>query len=168
MCGVSPERKASNKILRQWAPTVTGDVLSIGSAKDRDGEGARYRDYFCSAQSYTTSEVAANPWCDLVLDVRKMTSIADERYHGLFASGVFEHVDDIWAAIRECYRVLRREGVLLMGVPFWQPIHRAPQDFWRFTEYGVRHLVQAFVVEDLVAIGAPTTPGTYWVKARKA
>ena len=38
-------------------------------------------------------------------------------------------------------------GTFLVGVPFAQPIHRAPQDFWRFTEYGIRYLLRAFAIE---------------------
>jgi SAM-dependent methyltransferase len=163
---VSPERHASNVLLRRWAATITGDVLSIGSSTDQDGAGGTYRSYFAAASSYTTSEV--KPGCDLVLDVRNMTSIADGRYDALFVSGVLEHVDDVWSAVRECGRILKRGGWLLLGVPFWQPIHRAPQDFWRFTEYALRYLLRGFVIDDLVAIGPSLSPGSYWVKAFKA
>ncbi len=164
---MSPERKASNALLKRWAATVTGDVLSIGSSTDQDGAGKRYRDYFTAAKSYTTSDVT--PGCDLVLDVRDMREdIYHERYDALFVSGVLEHVDDIWAAMGELRRIVRREGVLLLGVPFCQPIHRAPQDFWRFTEYSLRYLLKSFHIEDLEAIGNPLSPGAYWVKARRA
>lgn len=164
---MSPERAESNRLLKSWARDVTGDVLSIGSAKDSDGAGTTYRRYFSSARSYVTSEPVANPWCDRVLDVRSMPSVADASLDAVFLSGVLEHVDDCHSAIRECHRVLRTNGVLLLGVPFNQPLHRAPQDFWRFTEYGIRYLLRDFVVEELVAIGDPMFPATYWVKARK-
>ena len=163
---MSPERKASNALLKRWAATVTGDVLSIGSSTDHDGAGNFYRYYFKQAQSYTTSEV--RPGCDLVLDVRSMPTVPDECYDALFVSGVLEHVDDIWSAVRECYRIVKRGGVLLLGVPFCQPIHRAPHDFWRFTEHALRYLLSAFVIEDLIAIGPALLPGAYWVKARRA
>lgn len=164
---MSPERAASNKLLKAWAKTVTGDVLSIGSAKDSDGAGMTYRRYFSAARSYTTSEPTPNQWCDRVLDVRTMPEVADASLDAVFMSGVLEHVDDCHGAIRECHRVLRGGGLLLVGVPFNQPLHRAPQDFWRFTEYGIRYLLRAFTVEDLVAIGDPVHPGTYWARARK-
>jgi ubiquinone/menaquinone biosynthesis C-methylase UbiE len=86
----------------------------------------------------------------------------------VLCSGVLEHVDDCHRAVAECYRVLKPSGLFLVGVPFHQPIHRAPQDFWRFTEFGLRWLLRAFSIEDLRAIGPPLTPSAYWVKARKA
>lgn len=165
---MSKARLHSDRVLARWAPAITGDVLSLGSAGDLDGAGRRYRDYFCAAQSYTTSEVVPTPGCDLVLDVRHMPDVADERYDAIFCSGVLEHVDDCHAAVRECYRVLRPQGLFLVGVPFQQRLHRAPQDFWRFTRYGVEYLLRAFTIEALEVIGDdPKFPWTYWVKARK-
>ena len=163
---MSRARTLSDVVLRRWCPAVTGDVLSIGSGTDRDGRGERYRSYFTGARSYTTSEVT--PGADLVLDVRAMPSVPDASYDVIFCSGVLEHVDACHAAVAECHRILRPEGVYLVGVPFQQKLHRAPQDFWRFTEFGLRYLLRAFTIEALEAIGDdPKHPWTYWVRARK-
>ena len=86
----------------------------------------------------------------------------------MFCSGVLEHVDEPWAAVAECYRIVKTGGTFLVGVPFQQPLHRVPFDYWRFTEFGVRQLLRAFRVDDLRAIGDPLFPTTYWTKAVKA
>lgn len=165
---MSEARRRSDAVLRKWAPSISGDVLSIGSMGDRDGTGHRYREYFRAARSYTTSEVEPTPGCDLVIDVRAMPQIADASYDCLFVSGVLEHVDDCHGAVSECWRVLRPGGIFLCGVPFAQRLHRAPQDFWRFTRHGVEWLLRAFTIEEIVAIGDdPKFPWTYWAKARK-
>jgi SAM-dependent methyltransferase len=164
---VSQARTLSDIVLQRWCASVTGDVLSIGSAGDKDGRGRVYRGYFKAARSYTTSEV--EPGCDLMLDVRAMPTVDDTSYDVVFCSGVLEHVNDCHAAVSECYRILKPGGIYLVGVPFQQRIHRAPEDYWRFTEYGVRYLLRAFTIEALEAIGTdPKFPWTYWVKARKA
>lgn len=163
----SASRRDSNAILRAWCAGVTGRVLSIGSSSDSDGEGSTYRSYFSKATSYQTSE--PTPGCDLVLDARSMPSVSSETYDAVFCSGVLEHVDDCHAAVLECWRILKAGGTFLVGVPFAQPLHRAPQDFWRFTEYGVRFLLRAFVIDEVRAIGGePYAPSAYWVRARKA
>lgn len=162
---MSPGRAQSNAVLRTWCPQITGTVLSIGSATDQDGAGQRYRDYFTAAERYLTSE--PQPGCDLVLDARRMPSVPDGSIDAVFCSGVFEHIDDVHAAVQECWRILKVGGTLLAGVPFAQPVHRAPQDFWRFTEYGVRFLLRAFAIEEIQAIGEPKAPSAYWVRARK-
>ena len=163
----STERQMSNAILRNWCAAVTGRVLSIGSAADSDKEGRTYREYFVNAFSYLTSDTEGVIGCDRALDVRRL-DLEDGSFDCLFVSGVLEHVDDIHAAISECRRVLAPGGVLLVGVPFVQEIHRAPQDFWRFTEYGLRWLLRSFQVEDVRAVGAnPKSPAAYWARARK-
>lgn len=163
---MSPGRAESNALLREWCPEITGVVLSLGSSSDSDGDGRSYRDYFTKATRYYTSEPEPDDRCDLVVDIRDLSSLTI-RVDALFCSGVLEHVDDVFRAVEQCFSVLNTGGVLLAGVPFWQPIHRAPQDFWRFTEFGVRYLLRAFQVLELRAIGDPKQPSAYWVKAVK-
>jgi SAM-dependent methyltransferase len=164
---MSPARAASNRLLKEWCAALTGDVLSIGSGSDSDGNGSRYRDYFPQAARYRTSEVAHDPRCDLVLDVRAMPQVETNSIDTVFCSGVLEHVDDCHAAVAECWRVVKAGGSFLVGVPFDQPLHRAPQDFWRFTEFGLRWMLRAFQMRDLVVIGESKHPTTYWAWAVK-
>ena len=164
---MSPSRKASNALLRQWAAEVTGHVLSIGSGTDEDKQGGHYRDYFSKAESYTTSEPGPSPHCDRVLDVREL-EIDGQSVDAILCFGVLEHVDYVQEATDSCYRALKHGGLFLAGFPFNQPQHRAPQDFWRFTEFGIRFLLRRlFDIEELHAIGDPAYPTTYLVKARK-
>jgi hypothetical protein len=168
---VSPSRKASNLLLRDWGKDITGHVLSIGSGTDEDKQGGHYRDYFPKAESYTTSEPKPSQHCDLVLDVRDLgvSQCLVGKYDALFCSGVLEHVDDIFQAVVQFDLLLRPGGILLVGVPFNQPSHRAPQDFWRFTEDGLKYLLgrRSFEVLSVVAIGNAAYPTSYWAKARK-
>ena len=164
-------RKESNKWLRRNCGDIQGKVLSIGSGSDADSEGDYYRNYFPMASSYTTSEVSREFKCDLTLDVRAMPEIADESYDCIFCSGVLEHVDDYQAGFDELTRILKNGGVLLLGLPFRQAIHMSPHDFWRFTEHGIRHLLnESYETIDMVPIDAKrgmNFPAAYWVKAIK-
>ncbi|MEZ5319969.1 MAG: methyltransferase domain-containing protein [Vicinamibacterales bacterium] len=167
----SVARIESNRWLREHAAACEGHVLSIGSRDDLDGEGHRYREYFTRATSYTTSEHVPYPGCDLVIDVRRMPEIADGRYDTVFCSGVLEHVDDYEAGMREITRITRAGGALLLGLPFRQAIHLAPTDYWRFTAFGIRVLLDrhGWDVADLAPIdqSVPDFPATYWARAVK-
>ncbi len=88
--GSSVARHASNTWLKPRCVSVHGNVLSIGSGDDSDGEGGKYRDYFSNAKSYITSEITDNFPCDHVLDVRNMPEIADGSYDCIFCSGVLD------------------------------------------------------------------------------
>ena len=166
--GVSRNRKESNKWIQKHAKNIKGDVLSIGSGDDRDGAVNNYRDYFSSASSYTTSEYES-PWnTDLRLDIRDMSEVSDERYDCLFISGVLEHVPETEKADSEIKRVLKKGGVLLLGLPFRQAIH-SQDDYWRFTEYGIRYLFGDMRIRSMHEINNEVDkfPAAYWAKIIK-
>jgi ubiquinone/menaquinone biosynthesis C-methylase UbiE len=97
-----------------------------------------------------------------------MPSLSDASVDAILCGCVLEHVDDVQAAVRECWRVLTPGGVFFVGVPFNQPLHKVPQDFWRFTEFGIRYLLRAFVIRDLLPIGDDARyPTMYWTRAFK-
>ncbi|MFT5728355.1 MAG: glycosyltransferase involved in cell wall biosynthesis/predicted SAM-dependent methyltransferase [Desulforhopalus sp.] len=168
---VSKARKLSNKWLREKASQVEGNVLSIGSRDDQDGEGNSYCSYFSSADNYTTSEPTPEFNNDLILDVRSMPEICSDSYDCIFCSGVLEHVDLFEDAVIEMVRILKPGGKLLLGVPFRQPIHLAPQDFWRFTEHGISTLLDrnGMKIECICPIDGEERnfPATYWILAHK-
>ena len=165
---MSPQRAEANRIFRHWAEPLTGRVLSIGSGHDQDKEGRTYREYFPNASTYHTSEPVPSPHCDLVVDVMDMGDIADGAYDAIFWSGVLEHVCNPFVAVDECYRVLSSGGTFLLGVPFAQPLHRMPQDYWRFTESAVIHLLRGFVWSHVLPIGPDLlNPWAYLARAVK-
>jgi len=167
----SVARIESNTWLAPRTAEITGAVLSIGSMDDKDGQGRRYRQYFVKASSYTTSEHIPYPGCDLVVDVRNMPQIATGTYDCVYCSGVLEHVDDYEAGMREIARILKPGGTLLLGLPFRQALHLAPTDYWRFTEFGIRVLLErhGYRAEEVTPIDSsvPDFPATYWSRATK-
>ncbi len=135
-------RKEANIWLAENCSDVKGRVLSIGSGDDADGQGKSYREYFTSADSYTTSEPFEREGIDLVLDARNMPEIESESYDCVLCIAVLEHVDNFQQAFEEITRVLKTGGTLIFGVPFRQAPHMVPYDFWRFTEYGIRYMLR--------------------------
>lgn len=70
--------------------------------------------------------------------------IASGRADAAVCLEVLEHVRDPAMALSELARVLRPGGRLFLSMPFLYPIHDAPFDFQRLTEYGlVRDLDRA-------------------------
>jgi SAM-dependent methyltransferase len=168
---ITTARKDSNVWLRHHVSSIYGRVLSVGSGLDDcDGEGKRYRDYFTNCSSYVTSDIKPGLGVDEVIDIRSMPQVENSSFDCIYCSGVLEHVDDYISGFNEITRILKSGGVLLLGLPFRQAIHMAPNDYWRFTEYGIRYmLTEGYQILDLSAIdnSMPGFPATYWVKATK-
>lgn len=66
----------------------------------------------------------------------------DGSYDTVLCTQVIEHVADHRALLREAFRVLRPGGVIIVSGPMYWPIHGEPNDFFRFTEYGFRFVLE--------------------------
>jgi SAM-dependent methyltransferase len=64
---------------------------------------------------------------------------------------VLEHTPEPCRILQESHRVLKRGGALLVTVPQAYPMHGVPYDFYRYTEFGLRHLLEraGFRVESI-------------------
>ena len=91
---------------------------------------------------------------DLTWDGRRMP-LLDESFDCALATEVFEHVADLPALLGEIHRVLKPGGRLIFTTPFFWPCHETPNDHQRWTEFGVRHHLQAagFHRNEIRAIG---------------
>jgi SAM-dependent methyltransferase len=75
-------------------------------------------------------------------DVQDMSMIPDDTYDTAICLEVLEHVPDPFRAVREIHRILKVGGTLILSVPHLSRLHDEPHDYYRFTYYGVRHLLE--------------------------
>jgi SAM-dependent methyltransferase len=94
---------------------------------------------------------------------------ADASADLMLCTEVMEHVPDPAAMIAEIRRVLCPGGHLVLTVPFMWQLHDEPYDYWRFTEFGLREMLErgGFQVETLRGIngmlGALLQMRCYWL-----
>jgi SAM-dependent methyltransferase len=55
---------------------------------------------------------------------------------------VIEHLEEPWKAIEEMYRVLKPGGHLILSAPQTYWLHEEPRDFYRFTQFGLKYLME--------------------------
>ena len=67
--------------------------------------------------------------------------LEDDSVDTILCTQVLEHVKRPWIAISEMHRVLRTDGALILTVPQYWPLHEEPHDYFRFTTYGLRSLL---------------------------
>ena len=75
--------------------------------------------------------------------------ICDASFDVVLCTEVLEHLPEPQRAIDEMYRVLVPGGQLLLTTRFLFPIHDSPHDYFRFTKYGLRHLLRRFDITEL-------------------
>jgi SAM-dependent methyltransferase len=65
-----------------------------------------------------------------------------ESFDSAICTAVLEHLEEPELALRECYRVLKPEGIAIYSVPFIWHLHEEPRDFYRFSKYGLKYLFE--------------------------
>jgi SAM-dependent methyltransferase len=98
---------------------------------------------------------------DIVSDAAAL-AIADETMDCVVCTGTFEHLPDPWKAAREIARIAKPGGVVYVDAPFMQGYHADPNDYWRFTQDGLRRLFDGFEEIDAGVHIGPAS-GLSWV-----
>jgi SAM-dependent methyltransferase len=71
----------------------------------------------------------------------------DASFDTVLATEVLEHLPEPRRCVDEMARVLKPEGKLLLTIPFSQPLHELPSDYYRFTPSSLEHIVRAAGLE---------------------
>lgn len=127
---------------RELGELESGRVLDIGCAdrwvQRRLAPGSQYigLDYLDTGRAW----YGACP--DLFADAASLP-LSDCSVDAVVLLEVLEHLAKPKEALAEIERVLRPRGRLLLSVPFMYPVHDAPQDFQRFTEFGLLRELKA-------------------------
>lgn len=61
-----------------------------------------------------------------------------------FSIAVLEHLKEPKQAVDEIYRTLKKGGQVYIEIPFLQPFHSSPDDFYRATLPGLKHWCRDF------------------------
>jgi SAM-dependent methyltransferase len=77
-----------------------------------------------------------------------------QSFDSALCTAVLEHLEEPELALKECYRVLKPEGIAIYSVPFIWHLHEEPRDFYRFSKYGLKYLFEkvGFEIVELNAL----------------
>lgn len=79
---------------------------------------------------------------DIIADIQSLKKIVDESFDTIFCSQVLEHVTKPDKALNEFFRIMKNNGVLILSVPHLSYLHNEPNDFYRYTIYGLRYMLE--------------------------
>ncbi|MGZ9096681.1 MAG: methyltransferase domain-containing protein [Micavibrio sp.] len=68
--------------------------------------------------------------------------IPDGTADAVISCQVIEHLERPFDAFREAGRILKEDGIFLLSFPFLYPMHAAPRDYFRYTEFAVAGILE--------------------------
>lgn len=68
--------------------------------------------------------------------------VEDGSFDTALSTSVLEHLEEPSEALKEANRVLKNGGVLICSAPLFWPLHEEPRDFFRYTKYGLKYLLE--------------------------
>ena len=132
-------KKLDEKVAPYGGAAKTLEIGAYGSAS--------YSKYFTNK---TGLDIRPGPGVDVVGSVYDLP-FSDNTFDMVLCMVVLEHLEDPPKAISEIKRVLKPNGRILASVPFMFPMHATPDDFWRFTKYGLKILFKDWDIEKIEA-----------------
>jgi SAM-dependent methyltransferase len=113
------------------------------------------------------SSVGDDTWDYSKLDVigdLEQIPLPTDAFDAVISVVVLEHTRRPQQVVDEMARVTRPNGKLFLVVPNQWEVHQPPNDFFRFTQYGIAHLltVSGFRVLKMDPIG-----GFFWLMSRR-
>lgn len=115
----------------------TGRTLDIGCGN------AIYGDLF---PNRVTVDIERRPGIavDIIGDAHNLSMFPHNTFNIVLCTEVLEHLHTPSKAIGEFERVLKPGGTLLLTTRFVFPLHDTPHDYYRYTKYGLLHLLKSF------------------------
>lgn len=83
-----------------------------------------------------------NPFLDEYVDLNGSLPFGDQSFDTILLTDVLEHLAEPKLVISEVTRLLRYDGKLILGVPFFYWLHEVPHDYYRYTEHALRRFCE--------------------------
>ena len=133
-------RKRLLQSIQRYSVKLKGILLDFGCGSKP------YRSLF-SVEQYVglDFENPGHPHINEQIDVfydGKTIPFNNEHFDSIFSSEVLEHVFNPDEILKELNRVLKKEGTILLTCPFAICEHEVPNDFARYSSYGLKALFE--------------------------
>lgn len=105
-----------------------------------------YRQFFSAVENYTGFDMAneghnhANEKIDILFD-GKTIPVANAVFESVISTEVLEHVFWPHSWLTEINRILKPGGLFLLTCPFMFHEHEVPNDYGRYSSYGLQYLL---------------------------
>lgn len=145
---------SSRVYLEQFMERAGRSLQAGGLILDAGAGDSPYRKFFGHAryESADFCQVEGAPYTQVtyVADLACLP-VPDQHYDMIICTQVLEHVPDPGKVLKEFQRILKPGGSLWLSAPLYYAEHQIPYDFYRYTQYGLSHMLaeNGFQIQEL-------------------
>jgi SAM-dependent methyltransferase len=138
---LSSVRGRIRAFIERHADKLGDDVLEVGSRMTRPGSWWIVNRDLARGQ-WLGIDMQPGHGVDLVADIHDLPADWGGRFSGVLCSEVLEHVARPWVALPKLRAVIRPGGWIVVTTLFAFPEHGFPDDFYRYSQSGLRLLLE--------------------------
>ena len=120
---------------------VKGNFLDLGC-----GQAPLYSLYKNYAEQITCVDWGNSmhqiTYLDFEQDLNQNLNMESNSFDSIILSDVLEHIRKPELLLNEIHRILNKDGVLIMNVPFFYWLHEHPFDYYRYTKYALQSMCE--------------------------
>jgi SAM-dependent methyltransferase len=138
-----PERAMVDRFIQNIRVARTGEMLldaGAGNLRFKELLIAKHFEY-ASQDFEQVSDQTFRGSHNYVCDIKSIP-VESNTFGVIVCTQVLEHLPDPLGSLKELARILKPGGELYLTTNFLFPIHGAPHDFFRYTNYGLDHLLK--------------------------
>lgn len=133
--------------LKEYAVSARGSLLDVGCGS------APYKSLFYGISLYFGLDRPSEPYVNYSQNNERNIAISaigdaheipfkSDCFDIVLGLQVLEHLAEPLLFLKEARRVLVSGGEIVLTFPLINPVHEAPYDYFRYTEYGLKHLCE--------------------------
>lgn len=137
-----------DRFLLKLSGSFKGDLYDLGAGE------SPFKDFFLQfAQKYVAVDWAGSfhkTQANIAADLNKPLPIESEVADTVVSISVMEHLCEPHMMLAEAFRILKPCGEMVLQVPWQWHIHEAPHDYFRYTPFALRYLLERAGFVDIV------------------
>ena len=120
--------------LDKYSNKCHGKLVDIGCGRKP------YINYFANIDEYVGMDLTSSE-ADIIADAKALP-IESNSVDAVLCNQVIEHDEEPVKIIAEIRRILKKDGILILSAPQMGRLHGEPDDYYRFTKWGLNYLLE--------------------------
>jgi ubiquinone/menaquinone biosynthesis C-methylase UbiE len=125
----------------QWDDLVKASKFAKGKLLDIGCGTMPYKSIFISKVTKYIGIDKNNSAADIKGDFLNI-KLLDNSFNTILCTQVLEHTYDPIQFLEKIHTILKKNGILILTVPFMGSLHETPNDYYRYTEYALKYLLK--------------------------